>query len=125
MTRRDLTEQVLRERARKNKSRLSQPARAREGGACIPLRAAPALHSDSMGFRHHDADMRTPVTLDKDVEHLLREAMHRSWTGLKETLNTAIRAALGRNQARATRRRFVLKARPLGLRPGTDPTHPE
>ena len=31
--------------------------------------------------------MRTTVTLDPDVERLLREAMHRSRLSFKETLN--------------------------------------
>jgi len=65
--------------------------------------------------------MRTTVTLDKDVERLLREAMHRSRTGFKQTLNTAVRAGLGQKTARTARRPFVLKARPLGLRAGLDP----
>jgi hypothetical protein len=65
--------------------------------------------------------MRTTVTLDKDVERMLREAMHRSRSGFKQTLNAAIRAGLGQKTAHATRRQFVLKARPLGLRAGLDP----
>ncbi len=65
--------------------------------------------------------MRTTVTLDRDVEQLLREAMHRSRTSFKQTLNSAIRAGLGQKAAPATRRPFVLKARPLGLRAGLDP----
>jgi len=65
--------------------------------------------------------MRTTVTLDRDVEQMLREAMHRSRNGFKQTLNAAIRAALGRKTAPATRRPFVIKARPLGLRAGLDP----
>ena len=65
--------------------------------------------------------MRTTVTLDKDVERMLREAMHRSRNGFKQTLNAAIRAGLGHQTVPATRRPFVLKARPLGLRAGLDP----
>ena len=65
--------------------------------------------------------MRTTVTLDKDVERMLREAMHRSRKGFKQTLNAAIRAGLGRKTARTTNRPVVIKARPLGLRPGLDP----
>lgn len=65
--------------------------------------------------------MRTTVTLDKDVERMLREAMHRSRNGFKQTLNAAIRAGLGQKTARAAGRPFVLKARPLGLRAGLDP----
>ena len=64
--------------------------------------------------------MRTTVTLDQDVERLLKEAMHRSRRSFKETLNRAIRAAL--EPPRSERPAFVLTARPLGLRAGIDPT---
>ena len=72
---------------------------------------------------HHDADVRTTVTLDDDVERLLREAMHRSRTGFKETLNAAIRAGLSRRTVGTKRPPFVVQARPMGLRPGLDPVH--
>jgi len=65
--------------------------------------------------------MRTTVTLDEDVERLLHEAMHRSRRGFKETLNAAIRRGLSPKDAGAKRVPFVLKARPMGLRPGLDP----
>ncbi|HOW65331.1 MAG TPA: antitoxin [Candidatus Paceibacterota bacterium] len=65
--------------------------------------------------------MRTTVTLDQDVERMLREAMHRSRTSFKKALNTAIRAGLSQTTTRVVSRPFVLKARPLGLRPGLDP----
>jgi hypothetical protein len=65
--------------------------------------------------------MRTTVTLDKDVERLLRDAMHRSRSGFKQALNAAVRAGLGQNVASARRRPFRVKARPLGLRAGLDP----
>jgi hypothetical protein len=65
--------------------------------------------------------MRTTVTLDQDVERLLRESMHRSRRGFKETLNAAVRAALGPRPAAATKRPFVVTARPMGLRAGIDP----
>ena len=48
--------------------------------------------------------------------------MHRSRRSFKETLNTAIRAALGRVPPRSDRPAFVLEPRPLGLRAGIDPT---
>ncbi|MDO8794535.1 MAG: CopG family transcriptional regulator [Vicinamibacterales bacterium] len=66
--------------------------------------------------------MRTTVTLDQDVERLLKEAMHRSRRSFKETLNHALRAALGRVPPQSDRPAFVLTARPLGLRAGIDPT---
>ena len=52
---------------------------------------------------------------------MLREAMHRSRTSFKQALNTAIRAGLAPATARAAVRPFVVKARPMGLRPGLDP----
>ena len=65
--------------------------------------------------------MRTTVTLDKDVERMLREAMHCSRSSFKETLNAAIRAGLGQKPVRTASRRFVIKPRPLRLRTGLDP----
>jgi hypothetical protein len=78
-------------------------------------------HLDSTRPKHHDAAVRTTVTLDKDVERLLRDAMHHSRKSFKQTLNDGLRVGLG---ARPTPRPgvpFVLKARPLGLRTGVDP----
>jgi len=66
--------------------------------------------------------MRTTVTLDQDVERLLKEAMHRSRRSFKETLNRALRAALGPAPPPSDRPAFVLAARPLELRAGIDPT---
>jgi hypothetical protein len=65
--------------------------------------------------------MRTTVTLDKDAEQLLRLAMHKRRKSFKETLNDAIRTGLGATPLPKNRPRFVLKARPMGLRPGIDP----
>ena len=81
----------------------------------------PCRHLDSNQSAHHDARMRTTVTLDEDVERLLRQAMQRSRSGFKETLNTAIRTGLGRKTAGTKRAPFIIKARPMGLRPGFDP----
>jgi hypothetical protein len=65
--------------------------------------------------------MRTTVTLDKDVERLLKETMHRSRRGFKETLNAALRSALGAKTPAVETGSFIVKARPLGLRSGIDP----
>lgn len=78
-------------------------------------------HLDSIFKMHHDAIMRTTVTLDKDVELLLREAMHRSRQSFKQTLNAAVRAALTGRTVRPKTARFVVKARPMGVRAGVDP----
>jgi hypothetical protein len=65
--------------------------------------------------------MRTTVTLDEDVERLLRDAMHRSRRSFKETLNTALRTSLSGKRAGQRRVPFVVRARPMGLREGIDP----
>jgi len=65
--------------------------------------------------------MRTTVTLDRDVERLVRDAMHRSRRGFKETLNAAVRAGLLGKPPQTKGVPFVVKARPMGLRSGIDP----
>jgi hypothetical protein len=64
--------------------------------------------------------MRTTVTLEKDVERMLRDAMHRSRKSFKETLNAGLRAGLGGELVQRKGKRFVIKARPMGLRAGID-----
>ena len=98
----------------------THPARQARGGR-FRLDAQELGHLDSKYHVHHDAHMRTTVTLDEDVERLLRDAMHRSRCGFKEAVNAAVRAGLGRNLGRSRRAPFVVKARPMGLRPGLDP----
>jgi len=66
--------------------------------------------------------MRTTVTLDKDVERMLRDAMHRTRRTFKETLNAALRAGLVGKTRQARKIPFLVKARPMGLRTGIDPT---
>lgn len=61
------------------------------------------------------------MTLDKDVERLLRDAMHRSRRSFKKTLNDALRAGLTGKNPRDKGTPFVVKARPLGLKAGLDP----
>ncbi len=65
--------------------------------------------------------MRTTVTLDSDVERLLRDAMHRSRRSFKDTLNAAIRTALVPKRVSSSQSPFVVKARAMGLRAGIDP----
>ena len=45
--------------------------------------------------------MRTTVTLDPDVQRLLKEAEHRSGRPFKQVLNDAVRAGLGRGAAKS------------------------
>jgi hypothetical protein len=64
--------------------------------------------------------MRTTITLEKDVERMLHEAMHRSRKSFKETVNAAVRAGLGGTPVKTRKSKFIIKARPLGLRSGID-----
>ncbi len=63
--------------------------------------------------------MRTTLTLDPDVERLLRQAMHGEKQGLKASLNAALRRGLAHHTAPA--KAFVVEALPMGLRAGLDP----
>ena len=65
--------------------------------------------------------MRTTVTLDPDVEKLIRDKMHRSRQSFKMTLNDAIRNALGKSNLPSNRAKFVVKSRAMGVLPGIDP----
>ncbi len=65
--------------------------------------------------------MRTTVTLEKDVERMLRDAMHRSRKSFKQALNAALRTGLSGKPVQHKARRFVVQARPMGLRAGLDP----
>jgi len=64
--------------------------------------------------------MRTTVTLDKDVERLLRETQHRLRKSFKQVLNDALRAGLSGRPLNAKAPRFVLKTKSMGLRAGID-----
>ncbi len=66
--------------------------------------------------------MRTTVTLDADAEQLLRNAMHRRRMSFRRTLNDAIRSALSEKPTASRQAPFEVKARPMGLRAGVDPT---
>lgn len=56
--------------------------------------------------------MRTTVTLDPDVQALIRAVMKERGTSFKEALNSAVRAGL--TQAKQKRRPFVQKSFSMG-----------
>ena len=62
------------------------------------------------------------MTLEKDVERMLRDEMHRSRRSFKQTLNATLRIGLAGKAVQPKAIRFLVKARPLGLRVGIDPT---
>jgi hypothetical protein len=65
--------------------------------------------------------MRTTVTLDADVERLLKNEAHAQGKSFKSVLNDSVRQALQPMHRDPRRKPFAVKARPLGLRTGIDP----
>ncbi len=65
--------------------------------------------------------MRTTVTLDPDVEELLRLATRGSKRNFKQTLNDGLRRGLAHLAPPPGAEAFVVKARPMGIRTGIDP----
>jgi hypothetical protein len=62
--------------------------------------------------------VRTTLTLDEDVANRLKAEMRRDGTSLKEVVNRLLRRGLEAKPAR--KRRFKVRARPLGQRAGVD-----
>ena len=89
----------------------AMPASRQSGGILTTLKP-----------KHHDACMRTTVTLDPDVEQLLRHATHGSQQNFKEALNDGLRRGLAHLAPAVAATPFVVKARPMGLRAGLDPS---
>ena len=71
-------------------------------------------------MRHHDACVRTTLTLDRDVADALAKEMRRTRKGLKAVVNDALRRALrlGGKVPRAPR--FAVRPHAFGVRPGID-----
>lgn len=65
--------------------------------------------------------MRTTVTLDRDVERILRETAARTHRPFKKVLNDTLRAGIEQFSGTGQVEPFVLKARQMGLRAGYDP----
>lgn len=65
--------------------------------------------------------MRTTVTLDRDLERILRETAVRTRRPFKKVLNDTLRSALEVQARMESAAPFVVKARPMGLRAGLDP----
>ena len=61
----------------------------------------------------YDDIVRTTITLDPDVERLLRDSMKARGVSFKKALNEAVRAGLSRKNG-PLRKRFVQKSYSLG-----------
>jgi hypothetical protein len=65
--------------------------------------------------------MRTTVTVDSDVEQLLRQAMQQTGQSFKTTLNQAVRKGLASLPLGEQESPFIVASRSMGLRAGIDP----
>jgi len=65
--------------------------------------------------------MRTTVTLDSDLEQILRENAVRTHRPFKRVLNETLRSAIAGTASAGNLKPFVVKSRPMGLRSGHDP----
>jgi hypothetical protein len=75
---------------------------------------------DRFGPAHHDACMRTTLTLDEDVAQRLRDEAARQRKTFKEVVNEALRRGLEPARG-ARRRRYRVHPHKTTLRPGVDP----
>jgi hypothetical protein len=62
--------------------------------------------------------VRTTLTLDDDVRAKLEQEMRRRGTTFKELVNHYLRLGLNARKAAKPARKFVVRARPMGLREG-------
>jgi hypothetical protein len=82
---------------------------------------APAgRHLDACKNEHHDASMRTTLTLDPDVARLLEEEMHRARKPFKQVVNDALRRALAPQPTTARRRTYRVQPHAARFLPGLD-----
>ena len=62
--------------------------------------------------------MRTTLTLDEDVQARLELEARREGKSFKQVVNYYLRLGLTARQAYEPRRKFTVRARPMGLREG-------
>lgn len=62
--------------------------------------------------------MRTTLTLDDDVHAKLESEARREGKSIKEVVNYYLRLGLMARRASEPRRKFTVRARPMGLREG-------
>lgn len=62
--------------------------------------------------------MRTTLTLDDDVQARLEQKARREGKSFKEVVNYYLRLGLTARESYEPRRKFTVRARPMGLREG-------
>jgi hypothetical protein len=64
--------------------------------------------------------VRTTLTLDDDIAAKLKAEVRRTGRPFREVVNHVLRLGLATKKTRGPSAPFVVRARPLGLRPGLD-----
>ena len=77
-------------------------------------------HLDVSHETHHDAFMRTTLTLDPDVARLLQEQADRTRRSFNEVVNDALRKGLGPEPAGGPKKRVRVVSHAAKLLPGLD-----
>lgn len=79
-------------------------------------------HLDINASEHHDAFMRTTLTLDDDLARQLKKIARTTGRPFKEVVNETIRRSLAiGDPPPPPAPRFVVEATPRGFRRGVDP----
>ena len=73
-----------------------------------------------MMTRHHDASMRTTLTLEAEIAARLKGEVRRTGKALKVVVNEALKRGLGMQGRPARAPRFRVTPRAFGIKPGVD-----
>lgn len=65
-------------------------------------------------------DVRTTLTLEDDVAARVKRESQRSGRSFKDVVNDLLRRGLEAKRPQRASKPFVVRARPLGVRPGLD-----
>jgi hypothetical protein len=87
----------------------------------LERRSGEGAHLDAIHPRHHDAFMRTTLTLDDDVARMLDEEAHKQRRPFKQVVNDALRRGLSSKRARTPAARYRVRPHAAKLQPGIDP----
>lgn len=71
-------------------------------------------------MRHHDASVRTTVTLEPDLARKLEALAHRRGLSFQQALNEVLRRGLTAPARQDAQPRYTLEPHPSGFRPGID-----
>lgn len=75
---------------------------------------------DGTGSEHHDAYMRTTLTLDPDVVRLVEDEIHRMRRPFKHVVNDALRRGLAPRAQPPAGRRYRVRPHKTSVQAGID-----